>query len=322
MARRRPVDLADLIESAPLGRQTWVRGAGRSLYPLLRSGDAVKVLRCAPSELARGDVALIRVERRLIAHVVVSTQPLVTASLLGGKKDPAGVPLGRITALRRGVWVLPLPRLTRPALFLGQRLLSSVWARPHARKALRGLRDFAVSGWSRPLRRRWLGRLEVRQLRPEDLDALLVFAGERLLVSSDFLRRQLLGRWAREEEPVGAAVGAFDRQGRLCGFAYMDDYREEGLGLEGLWVRSLVVAPRARRMGVAYQIICCLIEAARQQGADHVFADIDDDNFVSMRTFRRAGFQFSSPELTQRVNVEWSAWGGGKPLVVLERALI
>jgi RimJ/RimL family protein N-acetyltransferase len=322
MTDRHPADLAALIELTPHGRHLWIRGAGRSLYPLLRSGDAVKVLRCAPSELARGDVALIRVERRLIAHVVVSTEPLVTASLLGGKKDPAGVALGRITALRRGALILPLPRLTRPALFLGQRLLSSVWARPRAREALRGLRDFAVSGWSRPLRRRWLGRLEVRQLRPEDLDALLVFAGERLLVSSDFLRRQLLGRWAREEEPVGAAVGAFDERGRLCGFAYMDDYREEGLGLEGLWVRSLVVAPRARRMGVAYQIICCLLEAARQQGADHVFADIDDDNFVSMRTFRRAGFQFSSPELTQRVNVEWSAWGGGKPLVVLERALI
>jgi RimJ/RimL family protein N-acetyltransferase len=320
MADRHAADLAALLECTPHGRQLWIRGAGRSLYPLLRSGDAVRVLRCEPSELARGDVALVRVERRLIAHVVVSTMPLVTASLLGGR-DPEGVPLGRITALRRGGVLLPLPRVARPALFLGQRLLSSVWARPRAREALRRMRDFAVSGWSRPLRRRWLGQLEVRRLRPEDLDALLVFAGERLLVSPDFLRRQLLGRWTREGEPVGAAAGAFDLRGRLCGFAYMDDYRQEGLGLEGLWVRSLVVAPRARRMGVAYRIICCLLEAAWEQGADRVFADIDDDNFVSMRTFRRAGFRSSSPELTRRVNVEWSAWGGGKPLVVLERAL-
>jgi mycothiol synthase len=256
----------------------------------------------------------------LVAHVVISTHPLVTASLLGGK-DPEGVPLGRVTALRRGLWLLPLPRLSRPTLFLGQRLLSRLWSRPKARTLFRRLRDFTVSGWSRPLRRRWLGELEVRLLREDDLDALLVFAGERLLVPSAFLRQQLHRRWARADGPVGAAVGAFDRHGRMCGFAYLDDYRQEGLALEGLWVRSLVVAPRARRMGVAYRIILCLVEEARRQGEERIFADIDDDNFASMRTFRRAGFELSSPELTQRLNAEWSASGGDKPLIVMERAL-
>ena len=320
MASRRPVDLVELVETAAHGRQLWLRGAGRSLYPLLRSGDAVRVLRCAPEELSRGDVALVKVGRQLVAHVVSSTSPRVTATLLGGK-DPEGVPLGRITALRRGLWVLPLPRLARPTLFLGQRLLSGLWSRPRTRTLFRRLRDFTVSGWSRPLRRRWLGELEVRLLREDDLDALLVFAGERLLVPSAFLRQQLHGRWAREDGPIGAAVGAFDKRGRLCGFAYLDDYRQEGLALEGFWVRSLVVAPRARRMGVAYQIILCLVEEARRQGEDRIFADIDDDNFVSQRTFQRAGFELSSPELTQRLNAEWSASGGSKPLIVMERAL-
>ncbi len=320
MASKRPIDLAELVESTPHGRQLWLRGAGRSLYPLLRSGDSVRVLRCAPEELARGDVALVRMGRQLVAHVVISTRPLVTASLLGGK-DPEGVPLGRITALRRGPLVLPLPRLARPTLFLGQRLLSGLWARPRTRTLFRRLRDFTVSGWSRPLRRRWLGKLEVRPLREDDLDALLVFAGERLLVPAAFLRQQLHYRWARADGPKGAAVGAFDKHGRMCGFAYLDDYRQEGLALEGFWVRSLVVAPRARRMGVAYQIILCLVEEARRQGEERIFADIDDDNFVSMRTFQRAGFELSSPELTQRLNAEWSASGGGKPLIVMERAL-
>ncbi|MDY7231930.1 GNAT family N-acetyltransferase [Hyalangium rubrum] len=320
MAGRSPADLTVLLESTPPGRQIWLRGAGRSLYPLLRSGDSVRVLRCESEELARGDVALVRVGRRLVAHVVTSTEPVVTASLLG-VQDPTGVVLGRITALRRGRWMLPLPRLIRPTLFLGHRLLAQVWSRPKGREALRGLRDFTVSGWSRPLRRRWLGQLEIRLLRAEDLDALLVFAGERLLVPSGFLRMQLLRRWSRED-PEGAAVGAFDQRGRMCGFAWLDNYREEGLALDGLWVRSLVVAPRARRMGVAYQIICCLVEAARAQGADRLFADIDDDNVASLRTFRRAGFRSSTPELTQRVNEEWKVAGGVKPLVVLERTLI
>jgi mycothiol synthase len=218
--------------------------------------------------------------------------------------------------------MLPLPRLARRTLFLGQRLLSQLWASPGARSMLRRLRDLTVSNWSRPLRQRWFGPLEVRLLREADLDALLVFAGERLLVPSGFLRRQLQRRWARGDKAVGAAAGAFDAQGRLCGFAYIDDYREEGLALEGLWVRSLVVAPRARRMGVGHQLICCLVEEARRQGADIVFADIDDDNLASLRTFRRAGFEDSTAELTRRVNEEWRISGGVKPLVVLERTLI
>ena len=321
MARRHPIDLVTLVEATPPGRQLWLRGAGWSLYPLLRSGDSVRVLRCEPEELTRGDIALVRVGRRLLAHVVVSTQPVVTASLLGGK-DPVGVPLGRITALRRGGLLLPLPRVASPSLFVGQKLLSGLWTRPQARALLRRLRDFTVSGWSRPLRKRWVGELEVRLLQEEDLDALLVFAGERLLVPSGFLRQQLLGRWARADGSRGAAAGAFDAQGRLCGFAYLDDYREEGLALEGLWVRSLVVAPRARRMGVAYRMLQVFLEEARRQGAERIFADIDEDNFASQRTFKRAGFQDSSAELTQRVNAEWRASGGGKPLVVLERSVI
>jgi mycothiol synthase len=166
-----------------------------------------------------------------------------------------------------------------------------------------------------------VGELEVRPLRASDLDALLLFAGQHLQVSSRFLRQQLLSRWAHPEAPAGAAAGAFDRQGRLHGFVWLDDYRQEGLNLEGLFVRSLLVAPRARRMGVASRLLTCLLEAAREQGVARVYADIDDDNHASLRTFAGAGFLPSSPELTRRVNAAWGAAGGTKPLVVVERAL-
>lgn len=322
MAPRTPLtNLLALLEQSPAGTRLWVRGTGRSLYPLLRSGDSVQVERCGPEALARGDVALVRGRRGLTAHVVTSTQPLVTESLLGAVDEDENVPLGRVVAVRRGRLVIPLPRPSRRMLLLTQRALASTWARPEARGLYRRVRDATFSGWSTPLRRWWLGELEVRLVRKADLDALLVFAGERLQASSGFLRQQLLTRWADEARPMGAAVGAFDAEGRLHGFAWMDDYRQEGLHLEGLWVRSLMVAPQARRMGVASRLLSCLVETARRQGAECLYADIDEDNDASLLTFRKAGFRPSSQALTRRVNQEWDAAGASKPLVVMERPL-
>lgn len=321
MAGMRRTDLSTLLEQSPAGTRLWVRGTGRSLYPLLRSGDSVQVERCGPEALARGDVALVRGRRGLTAHVVTSTLPLVTESLLGGVDRGEAVPLGRVVAVRRGGLVIPLPRPSRRMLLLTQRALASTWARPGARGFYRRVRDATFSDWSTPLRRWWLGELEVRLLCKTDLDTLLVFAGERLQASASFLRQQLLSRWTDDAQPMGAAVGAFDAEGRLHAFAWMDDYRQEGLLLEGLWVRSLMVAPRARRMGVASRLLACLMETARHQKAERLYADIDEDNHASLHTFRKAGFQPSSEALTRRVNQEWDAAGASKPLVVMERAL-
>jgi mycothiol synthase len=157
----------------------------------------------------------------------------------------------------------------------------------------------------------------VRLLRAGDLDALLVFAGERLEVPSRHLRHHLLARWGREEQPEGAAVGAFDRQGRLHGFAFLDDYRHEGLRVEGLWVRSLVVAPWARSLGVAGRLVAQLLEAARAQGAPCVHADVDAHNAASLRVFERAGFRPAPPALTERLHAEGLAAGRRGRLVVL-----
>jgi mycothiol synthase len=314
--------LLDVLEALPPGHRLWVRGVGRSLYPLLRGGDSVRVLRCGPGAMARGDVALVRQGRRLVAHVVVSKEPWGTAPLVGGLDVPGGVTLGRVVAVRRGAWVVPLPRPFRPALWMTQQALSAAWARPGSRVVFSHVRDFFFSGWSRPLRRRLVGPLDVRLLRADDLDALLAFASERLVVSPGFLRRQLRERWGLpESERRGAAAGAFDVRGRMHGFAWVDSYRQEALPLDGFWVRSLVVAPRARRMGVATRLLGCLMDEARRQGEARVYADIDDDNTASLRTFGRLGFRTSSPELIRRANEAWDAAGRAKALVVLERPL-
>ncbi|NOK14538.1 GNAT family N-acetyltransferase, partial [Corallococcus exercitus] len=221
----------------------------------------------------------------------------------------------------RGRWVVRLPRPTRPALFLMQRTLSGVWTKPVSRAVFRHLRDL-FSGWTKPLRRHFVGPLEIRLVRPEDLDALLAFATERLVVSGTFLRRQLRDRWGLPPaRRVGAAAGAFDAQGQLLGFAWADDYHQEGLALDGFWVRSLVVSPRVRRMGVATALVRCLVEEMERQGADRIHADIDEDNTASLRTFSGLGFRPAPDALTTATNQQWDAAGGSKRLVVLVRPL-
>ncbi len=313
--------LLDVLEALPPGHRLWVRGVGRGLAPLLRPGDSVRVLRCGPGLLVPGDVALMRQGRELVAQLVVSTAPWRTASLLGMAGAPAGEALGRVVAVRRGRWVVPLPRPFGPALWAARQAASAVWARPQARLVSRGVWDF-FSGWSRPLRRRLMGPLAVRLLTARDVDALLAFAAAQLVVSPSFLRHQLRERWGLAEPGRrGAAAGAFDAEGRLHGFAWMDSYRQEGLPLEGAWVRSLVVAPRARRMGVATGLLRTLMAEARRQGEVWLYADVAEDNAASLRTFGRLGFQRASDTLTRETNEAWDATGGSARLVVLERRL-
>ncbi|MCE9673371.1 GNAT family N-acetyltransferase [Myxococcus stipitatus] len=310
----------DVLEALPPGQKLWVRGVGADLAPLLRSGDAVRVLRGGVDSVARGDVVLVRQGRRLVAQVVASTTPWRTTTLVGAEDRRGGEVLGRVVALRRGRWVVPLPRPFRPALWIAQRALAAAWARPRTRLVYRGVRDFFFSGWSRPLRRHLVGALEVRLLRAEDLEALLVFAGERLVVSASFLRRQLRERWGLDvASRQGAAAGALDARGRVHGFAWVDSYRQEGLPLDGVWVRSLVVAPQARRMGVATRLLECLLAEAHRQGEPRVQADVDEDNAASLRTFEGLGFRRASEALTRRTNEAWDAAGRSKKLVVLER---
>ena len=314
--------MVDVVEALPLGHRLWVRGVGRGLSPLLRPRDAVRVLRCGPGLLAPGDVAMLRQEDSLVAHVVLSTAPWRTAPLLGPPDEPGGVALGRVVALRRGPWVMPLPRPFRPALWMAQQAASTAWAWPRSRLVSRRVRNFLYSEWSLPLRRRMVGTLEVRLLTAGDMDALLAFAEERLVVTPGFLRRQLRERWGVSEPGRrGAAAGAFDAAGRLQGFAWVDSYRQEGLHLEGLWVRSLVVAPRARLMGLATRILHVLMEEARRQGEERLYADVDEGNAASLRTFERLKFLRADAKLTQQANEAWDATGDSTRLVVFELPL-
>lgn len=148
MSPRSPPSVAEYLRHLPEGATLWVRGLGGSMWPLLRGGDSIQVLRCDARAVAVGDLAvLLRADGGLTAHLVTRTSPVCTASFFG-REDPAAELLGRVIRVRtRGV-ELPLPRLARPFLHRAQRLGTAAFRSPLLRGVWRRVRP-----WARVLRR-------------------------------------------------------------------------------------------------------------------------------------------------------------------------
>jgi mycothiol synthase len=295
----------EIFSALPPGREIWIRVWGRSLLPFLRSGDLVRAVRCGEADVRRGDIAVIRRRRGpLVGHVVTAVAPVRTASFLGVPDAPGAEVLGRAVAVRReGLpFALPLPRAGRPLLFASHRVVARAYAAGPVRRGWRRLRDLAASGATAPLRARLFGPFQVRRLQPADADALLAFVGGRLRFTPDFVRRELHGHW----QAPGAAFGAFDRRGGLVGFMYMGEYRQEGVPLEGMWLRGLLVARRARSLGVARRLMEATCARARESGLRAVLTDVREDNHPSLALVRGLGFTEAAPALqdaAQRVLV-------------------
>jgi hypothetical protein len=106
-----------LLESLGDGQVVWLKAAGNSLWPVVLSGDSLRVERCGPDGVGRGDIAVVEDPHgRLLAHLVVQAKPVRTASTNGRLDEPPKAVLGRVTAVRRGALVFPVPRLLAPVL--------------------------------------------------------------------------------------------------------------------------------------------------------------------------------------------------------------
>ena len=316
-----PPELTDaqILEVQPFGTSVTLRVLGRCMYPLFRSGDSVTVQRCEERQVGRGDVAVVKdANGRFMAHLVVSTQPVRTATFLGTKDQGELQLLGRVTAIRRSPAILPLPRIARPLVWLVHWLAMRSRQDKTGRFAVRYLRGLRSSKLTLALRRGLIAPVAVRPLNFRDLEGLLTFAGQYLAVPPDFLKRQLLKRWPA----TGAAVGAFSRSGKMCGFAYLDQYTQEGLELDGFWIRSLFVSPAARRMGIGRLLVDCLCQHGSKQGIDRVWADIDTRNKGSVTLFTGQGFTPSSADLVAQVQREWWKKGSTINWIVLERSIV
>lgn len=319
MAAPPPNLTPELFSALPPGREIWIRVWGRSLMPFLRSGDLVRAVRCGEADIRRGDIAVIRRRRGpLVGHIVTSVGPVRTASFLGVPDAPGVEVLGRAVAVRREgfPFALPLPRAGRPLLFASHRALARAYASESVRRTWRRLRELAASRATAPLRARLFGPFEVRRLQPSDADAVLAFAGRRLRFTPDFVRRELNGHW----QAPGAAFGAFDRRGRMVGFMFMGEYRQEGVPLEGLWLRGLVVARRARALGVARRLMEATCGHALKAGLHAVFTDVREDNRASLALVRALGFVEAPPAL-QEVVQRLLARPGDARVIAFERRL-
>ena len=296
----------------------WIRGLGRSMRPLLNSGDSLLVRRCSNLEVLRGDLVLTRRSDGSPAlHLAVAIQPLKTSSFLGHSDPESGLLLGRVQAVKRRARTFAFNSATRKLVWYLHRTIVLMRRVPFIRRLVRKTRKIRAPEWAGPLRRRVIGAVTVRSLKSADRDPLCVFAGDHLETSPEFLGRQLKSRW----QTKGGAVGAFNSMGQLHGFAYLDEYREEGMNLEGYWIRALIVLPSARGLGIGSQLVNELCRLAKSRGILNAYADVDAENAASLKLFRSQGFTDAPSDLQVKLTSEWERQGLKRKWAVLQKTL-
>jgi L-amino acid N-acyltransferase YncA len=314
---RRPL-LPPEESPSELSAPRWVGDVGAALWPLVAPLDRVLVVPVKPSELVPGDLALVRSpDKRLLAQVVRGSVPLCYAGLLGRRPPPDVSLLGRIIAIRRGEQVQRVSVTLRPLWAELARLTSGARHHDALTAAVRNARQVATSSYTLPLRRLALAPLTIRLLVPGDVEAVAGFAAKHLVISPELLRRRLAGRWQKE----GAGVGAFARNGRLVGFAFLDNYQDQGLDIVGSWIRSVFVLPLARGLGLAQALIALLCEAGAQRRMTAIRAAIERDNAASLTAFARQGFLAVDAATNEELNRAWRAAGSSRQWTIVERRI-
>jgi hypothetical protein len=91
-----------VLRALPEGGVLWLEASGRSLWPLLRDGDSLRVERVQAQALRLGDVAVVKLPSGVLAaHLVCGLNPLQTMSTAGVRDHGPMEGLARVTAFRR-----------------------------------------------------------------------------------------------------------------------------------------------------------------------------------------------------------------------------
>lgn len=93
-----------LFRTLPPGRGLWVTGFGRSMWPLLKDGDSLHLVRADEADLHTGDLVVCVLPRGQPAvHLLLSHSPRRTAGLFRQDDPMAEALLGRAAAVQRGI---------------------------------------------------------------------------------------------------------------------------------------------------------------------------------------------------------------------------
>lgn len=86
--------------------------------------------------------------------------------------------------------------------------------------------------------------------------------------------------WIAEEQPEG--------ENPVSGFLVAQSSGPE-------WeLENIAVLPQFRRRGVGRELLCALLTAARQQGAERIYLEVRESNDGAIRLYQAAGFQLLS----------------------------
>lgn len=120
--------------------------------------------------------------------------------------------------------------------------------------------------------------VRVRGLQERDLDAVAALEPE-LFGAGAWSRGTYAGELARADRLYLAA----EEDGELLGYA--------GLALEPEWnIMTIGVVPRARRRGIARELLTALLEAAVEHGGREVFLEVRARDGGAQQLYRNAGF--------------------------------
>ena len=287
--RRNAAWIASGLRRLAAGETMELRGFGRSLWPLVRSGDRLLVEAVEPSTLMPGHLVVGWLPGRetLVCHVLMSIEPLRTAPILGEDDGEVEV-LARVVRVQ-GRPIL-LDRLSRTPVFvrtlrkLGMGLHRGGWTK-RGRQHLEACLGAPASAH---IRRSVLGPCPIRQLTFDDFEALAVFTGHHLpALSVGWLEEQLGGPWQRG---TGGGFATFDRRNHIRAFGFLGRYTDEDVDVPGIWLRSLYTAPIARGLGLGNRLIAARLALATDQGFHEVHSDIHRDNARSLGLHLKHGF--------------------------------
>jgi len=319
-----PFDDSDLLklcrEVLEKGGTFQFRALGGSMFPFIRPGDLLTTKAVDPTDLSIGEVLLYQREGRSFVHrlikqkIINGTHLFITHGDHLPFSDPA-IPgsqiLGKVICIERkgrlihldtpfqrmwgrflafaSFWLYPLFQVVEWPFQLLRRLSSKINV---------GLTRFRLI---RKIKRRLFSQISCRMASSSDVPSLAKFYETN---PKEMLQEIEEGRKYYLAEKRGKVVG-----GLTAGSAW------EGIDHDHrCWIMGLHVGPRYRGAGIAERLFANAISTLKEQGIDHIFVNVVENNHPALKLFHKLGFvRADMPEIESSMNEHYAKVAPGSP---------